>query len=231
MKTLIAIATLVMSGAAFASPTTTLLPVKHVFSPSGFDSNDNVEVMVSGYLPDLCHKAPNAKVKVFGNKIFVQVEAIKEDETVFCPQVVLPFLTPVSVGMLDKGNYEVVVNPGSSTESTSNIKIAESTSAAIDDYIYANVNYVEQDANTRVVTLKGYNPSPCFELDQIKHTNNKADTYSVLPVLKQVTAFCPEKMVPFTYKWTVPKELNREEVLLHVRVMDGKSVNTLFEDR
>ena len=39
------------------------------------------------------------------------------------------------------------------------------------------------------------------------------------------------KMVPFSYDMEVPSNLNAAKVLLHVRVMDGKSVNSIFNNK
>ena len=38
-----------------STPTEKLVPVDHIYVPTGFDSNDTVEVVVTGYLPNLCH--------------------------------------------------------------------------------------------------------------------------------------------------------------------------------
>ncbi len=109
------------------------------------------------------------------------------------------------------------------------MKVTESTSNAVDDFQYAYVNYIDKEEQSfGEVTLKGYNPSDCFELYTIEYVHNGKDTYSVLPKMKQVRSFCPMKMVPFKYKWKVPSDLNKSRVLIHVRTMDGKSVNTIF---
>ena len=49
--------------------------------------------------------------------------------------------------------------------------------------------------------------------------------------MKQVSEFCPMKMVPFEYEVEVPNNLEKEKILLHVRVMDGRSVNSLYLNR
>jgi hypothetical protein len=79
--------------------------------------------------------------------------------------------------------------------------------------------------------LKGYNPSDCFELKEIIIIDNGVDTYSVLPKMKQVKEFCPKKMIPFAYEVEVPQRLEADKVLLHVRVMDGRSVNSFFNNK
>jgi len=232
IKRLTLIAGAILSMAAMANtPVTTLIPVDHVFSPKGFDSNDTTEVIVSGFLPNLCHKVPESKVQVTGNKINITLTALKyEIDNPFCPEVIVPFFEVVKVGLLDKGKYEVLVNGSTMYERKSDITINEASSDAVDEYIYANVDYIEKTEGSRVVSLKGYNPSDCFELDGVKVVSNGADAYSILPKMKQVSDFCPMKMVPFNYKVTVPTDLKADKVLLHVRSMDGKSVNSIFSN-
>lgn len=235
MKSLKALTILVslLSGsfalAAGSAPVKVSVPIDHVYSPKGFDSNDDTEVIVSGYLPDLCHKSPSARYRVDGNKIKITVEALRyADPDMACAEILVPFVESVHVGILDKGNYDIEVNAQTPFEQKSNIMINESTSNAVDDYIYANVSYVEKSFGSRTIQLKGYNPSDCLVLEGISFVSNEKDTYSVLPKMKKVSDFCPMKMTPFTYEAEVPSDIKESRVLLHVRAMDGRSVNTIF---
>ena len=220
------------STAQASVPTKILTPVKHVYSPKGFDSNDQVEVIVSGYLPNLCHNSPQTNVEVEGNKINITVSSLKYSlSNPFCPQVLVPFVEAVKVGVLKEGNYRVNVNEKSLYEQKAHINVAKATTKSVDDFMYANVEYVDKNKEEKTVTLKGYNPSDCFVLDGVKFISNGKDTYSVLPKLKQVAQFCATLETPFSYTVKVPSELNRDQVLLHVRSMNGKSVNALFNQK
>jgi len=215
-----------------STPIQTMVPIDHIYSPNGFDSNDNTEVIVEGRLPNLCHKSPWSKVEVKPGKIEITVSALKyEDNNPFCVPMEVPFIQPVSVGLLNKGNYDIVVNGKSIYEQKGDISISESQSPAADDYIYANVAFVEKEEGSRMIKLKGYTPSDCLNWDEVKFVSNGKDTLAVLPKMKQIYSTCPMKMVPFEKEIEVPKVLDRKSVLLHVRVMDGKSVNTLFDNQ
>jgi hypothetical protein len=231
LTTTLSILSVLVGSSAFAAADHEIVPVPvtHVFSPKGFDANDNTEVVISGYLPNLCYKAAKADVKVEGRKIGIRVKAIKSGGP-YCPQMIVPFLETAPAGVLDKGDYEVVVNKGLPSEQHSQIFVAESASPAIDDFVYAGVQYVEAVEGTRKVVLKGENPSTCYELDRIDFVSNGRDTYSVLPILKKVAEICPRVMVPFAYEVEVPSDLTAAELLLHVRIMNGKSVNSLFHN-
>jgi hypothetical protein len=216
--------------AAQSKSYSTIVPVDHIYSPAGFDSNDNTEVVVTGYLPNLCYKAPRSAVTVKDGKISVSVKAIRNDNAMgFCANVKVPYVEYINIGVLDKGQYNVAINEASKLEKFSKLFIAETSSNSIDDVVYANVDQVVRaDESSRTVLLKGYNPSDCFELKEITIKDNGSDTYSILPQMKQVRAQCPKKMIPFVYEIEVPQNLEADKVLLHVRVMDGRSVNTFF---
>ena len=55
MKYLVVMICASMIGACFGA-SNVLVPVDNVYSPKGFDANDNSEVIVSGFLPNLCYK-------------------------------------------------------------------------------------------------------------------------------------------------------------------------------
>lgn len=208
------------------------VPVDHIYSPAGFDSNDNSEVVVTGYLPNLCYKAPKSTVQVKDGKIEVSVKAMKKQAMGFCADVIVPYIEFINIGVLDKGKYQIAVNENSNWEKKSNIQIAEASSSSIDEAVYANVDeVVRAEDGSRRVFLKGYNPSDCFELKEVVVKDNGVDTYSILPKMKQVKAFCPKKMIPFVYEVEVPQNLEADKVLLHVRVMDGRSVNAFFNNK
>lgn len=213
------------------SPVETIVPIEDVFTPIGFDSNDNSEVVISGWLPNLCYKSPKAKLKFIKNKINIEVKALKSKSSICIqttPEMIVPFIETVDLGVLDPGQYQITVNGSSPYTKNSSILINESSSHAIDDFIYANVHYIEQKIDSQLISLKGFNPSDCFVLDEVKFVSNGINTYSVLPLMKKVRDFCPMKLVPFSYDIKVPDELNGPSILLHVRSMDGNSVNTLF---
>ncbi len=207
------------------------VPVNHIFSPAGFDSDDHAEVIVTGYLPNLCYKSPLTKVSVQGKKVNVGVKALKDNRIgTYCPEMIVPFMQVVSVGVLDKGKYDVVVNENSEHQKLSRLVVNEAISDAIEPEVYANVVNIERLGIGNKIILKGYNPSDCFELRKIEIKDNGEDAYTIMPLMKQVREFCPKKEVPFEYEVMVPKKLKADRILLHVKVMDGKSVNALFKN-
>lgn len=223
------IAFMAMGVAVASVPVEVMVPIEDVYSPKGFDSNDNSQIIVSGYLPNLCHRAPKSIVKMEEGKVDIKIVSLKYDPSnPYCPEMIVPFVEAIDLGVMDKGVYDIVVNGKSIFEKRASLQIDEASSDAVDEYVYAGVEYIEKSAGSRRVILKGYNPSDCFVLDEIEVLDNEKDVYSIKPKMKQVSDFCALKMVPFEYDFIVPDKLQADKVLLHVRSVQGKSVNSIF---
>jgi len=210
------------------------VPVDKLFIPAGFDNNDNVEVVISGYLPNLCHKNPRVSVtRLANNKIELEVTSLYYDKTnPFCAEMVVPFTKTVPLGVLDQGKYTIFVNEKKTKNFNTKIKetlvVEDSVTNTIDRFEYAYVtNVLTKPASDRI-HLKGYTISDCYELDEIEVIDNGEDAYSILPKMTQVRDFCPRKMIPFTYEYVLPDTLDKARILLHVRKMDGDSINTII---
>lgn len=205
--------------------------IEHIYIPFGFDSNDNFEIVIEGVLPNLCHRSPMTKLKMDENKISIKMSSLFYDSNdVRCPSNPMPFIDLVSLGILKEGNYNIVVNENTEFQTEKQLQVVKETTNAPDEVIYANVEFIEIVPGTRKVKLKGTNPSDCFEFVEVKVFSNQIDTYSILPIVKKVKEDCSYEPTPFSYDLTVPKDINRRKVLLHVRSMRGKSVNFLYKN-
>lgn len=199
----------------------------NVYVPKGFDSNDSSEIIVSGILPSHCFQAPKVEVKGANPKeIEVIVRALYSpiDQ---CLQVAIPFTLTVPLGILDSGDYKIKAN----NLKTDSMRIDLASTIAMDENIYANVEYIEENDYDRTVTLVGTNPSNCFELDRIDYTTNGNNTISILPILKLKSQECLPIETDFEYEFKVPNTLSANVLLLHVRKMNGKSVNRIFRNK
>ena len=237
MKYLSTILALTAAIATFATPTAQAesrlqveIPIENVFAPKGFDDNDSAEVVVSGMLQNLCYKAPRATATIEGNVIRIKVTALHvRTEGTYCASMWVPFTEVVSLGVIRSGSYTVkVISQPEDQPLETSLAVVQASTSSIDDFVYANVDWIETFKNSHRVVLHGYNPSDCFELDSIQLVSNQKDAYSVLPIMKQVRETCPMKMVPFAYEMQVPNELDARKILLHTRVLNGKSVNAIF---
>ena len=209
------------------------IPADHVYAPKGFDTNDeDVQVIVTGFLPNLCYKSPRSRVEIVGNTLNIHMEArFWQITSAECAQVIVPYLEVVSLGTLKAGTYDIKVNEETPTFLQNSIEITPAAGVTIDDHIYAAVQKVEAQENSRKITLSGVNPGSCLALDEIKYISNGKDTYSVLPILKQVSQDCSGAGTPFSYESEVPVDIKTDTLLLHIRVMQGDSFNTLYKNK
>ncbi|MGB0453748.1 MAG: hypothetical protein ACPGJV_08525 [Bacteriovoracaceae bacterium] len=222
---------LILGQSAFAAPPTPVPAlVSHVYAPLGFDSNDNVQVVMEGHLPNACTKNPDSEVFINGNAIEVKATALSYDESnPFCPPMIVPFLEVINLGVLKEGTYKVTINRGSTHEAKTDLIVKQAVSETVDDFLYANIEYIQVIPGTGRVALHGYQPSDCMAFDEVVYIDNGVDTFSILPKMKLISQYCPYKKTPFVAEWEVPQSLIRNKVLLHVRSLKGNSVNFLFE--
>lgn len=226
MKTLIF--GLLMSQIAAAGTEIVPSPVDHLYVPKGFDSNDSVELVVTGVFPNSCYSRNDVRVNVQDDVVDVTVTAISSDK-LKCIQMQVPFKEVISVGNLQAGDYQVSIN----NKLIDSLSVEEASSNAVDNNTYAAIDWVEQKSADEVV-LHGWKYSNCLELKKIEVVSNNKDTMSILPVMKQISDFCPMKGMPVSYPVKLDfSSLKMKRPLLHVRTMDGKSVNAIvnLEDK
>ncbi|MFZ4713453.1 MAG: hypothetical protein ACOYL6_07075 [Bacteriovoracaceae bacterium] len=206
-------------------------PLKRVYVPKGFDNNDSVEVVVAGELPNPCYSRNTVSVDINQNVIKVKVTAlvnIVEDKD--CADMIVPYLDTISVGNLQAGDYKVVINSDSQNQLTQGLSIDESSSNAIDEYVYASVKSVEQKGTSNVFTLRGQEISDCYILDRFQFVDNNLDTISVLPIMKKIKDTCRPSKKSFSYSTKIDfSHIKINKPLIHVRTMDGGSVNVLAD--
>jgi len=210
-----------------ATPVERKVPVTGVYSPRGYDTLDSSEVVVSGYLPNTCHKNPKTTVKVKGHKILVSLDSLYYGpENPFCAEVLIPFVRTVNLGLLEKGEYTVSVNEGTNYGKKVKFNVTGSRGDNGRNQTYANVEHIERFPEKGILKLQGHNPSDCLVLDEIRVLDNGRNTITILPRMKRISQHCPMKMTPFTYNVQVPSEEGR--TLIHVRTMYGDSLNTIY---
>lgn len=213
------------------TPVVVTVQPEDIFLLNGFDNNDQVEVIISGYLPTLCHQSPNLKSRVEGNQILITLTALHYDRSnPFCTQIPIPFLEVINVGVLSAGDYQVVVNRDTPYEASDILHVEVAPTQEQNNFVYAQVEYVEKIQGERTIVLAGTNPSDCLALDRVQFVSNDKNAMAVLPVLKKISDDCGYRPTQFKYMIDVPKVLSKEKILIHVRRMDGKAVNTLFSN-
>jgi hypothetical protein len=201
-------------------------PLKGVFIPKGFDSNDNVEVVVAGAYPNSCYKVGPTRVAVDTELkvVHIEVNAYYSPNT-YCLMLYIPFTQVIPVGVLRKGDYQVIVN-GQVNEY---LPVAKAKKDQMDDFLYATVVGVNRKSKT-TFELQGVMPSSCARLDEIRVIEEPGNVLAVLPILKMEAACEPsnEKGAEFLATFQVPAGLKGLK-LIHIRSLNGASINQVVE--
>lgn len=235
MKVLTVLMTAGLCFNAFAIlPDVVEAPIDHVFVPNGFDNNDHVELIVTGKFPNPCYTRNRYDLKVKDNIINIDITSLSMDDPAYtkCEPLKIPFTEVINVGNLQGGEYQVVVNAGGKYEQKDTIIVGTASSDSVDDNIYAMVDYIETGFTGGAsgdAILVAQSPSPCLVLDRVEYLSNTKDSLSVLPIMKKVSSNCPEKRerleIPIKFD---PSKFKYEQLLLFVRTIEGRSVNTII---
>jgi hypothetical protein len=208
-------------------------PVKHLFVPHGFDNNDNIELVVAGKFPNTCFGLGKTEVEVQGETIRVKITSLFRDIPYpqNCQPISVPFTQTLTVGNLQAGTYQVLINAGTEYELKDSITVAESTSNSVDEHLYLAVDHVELGFTGGLsgsAMLVGHAVSSCLQFDRVEYLSNDKDTLSILPIMKKVSTNCPEQRsrieIPIKFD---PRKFSHKQVLLFVRSIEGKSVYTI----
>ncbi len=199
-----------------------------IYVPGGYDSNDRVEIVGEGRFKNSCFRLAETKVQIDAQNKKIYLSPVAYEYSGDCLQVTVGFEKNIDVGILGAGTWEVI--QGSGPTKLGAISIRETVGKNADDYLYAPVSqafYHQQGAISKIV-VSGDFPSDCFKLEQVKMTVEP----SVL-VLQPVVQFesrvdCKEGKFPFVREIVV-NAVPAGRYLLHVRSLNGNSVNSLVD--
>lgn len=210
-------------------------PIDKVFVPQGFDDNDKVEVIVHGHFTSSCYKMGPvaATIDSARKKVVISAEAYYYPGAV-CLQMVVPFIKSVELkGQVPAGNYSIEVANRPEAETTM-LSITRATRPDADDYLYAAVHSatLEQGTNgEQDLVLKGQHPyllQGCIKFDQVKTYLSPSKVLVVQPITRiemeneQCIGHVNNR---FEHRIKLNPDLDRGEYVMHVRVLDGNSVN------
>lgn len=212
-------------------PVLVTAPVDKVFVPSGFDDNDNVEIVVHGSFPNTCYKIGPATATVAAGVVTVEAKAFLY-RSIGCIQMIVPFTQSVKLGIVNTGSYEIKVEDRPNVE-TVPLAITRARTASPDDFLYAPTALVALDETTPgqyAVRIEGEFPYMfigCMVMREVRTYVSPGNTLVVLPIAELVNddVTC-DAQVSKKFVVTQPVgALAAEEFLIHVRVLEGNSIN------
>ena len=233
MKQMMILCLSMMSLSAFAAGTEEVpLSVNHLFVvENGFDSNDNVEVIIAGFLPDTCHKLghTSAVVDRSSKKISIEATAYVEKGR-SCLQVRTPFLESIPVGLLEAGRYHVELSDGSALAAY--MQVDQSYTPSQDNELYAPVKSLQLSYDKSKLLLKGDYPyvlDGCMRVREVK-TYVSGQILVVLPIVEFVRddSLCENKAErEFTIEVDIDPSLGFES-LAYIRTASGRSQSLMI---
>ena len=204
----------------------------HVFTPTGFDSNDNSQVVIEGMFSSTCFKVGPVKwsVDLANHRIAISNTAYYYDGP--CLRVLVPYQKTIDLGRLLPGQYSLwFEKSGESFTQMGELNIKPNTSASPDEYMYAPVTeaIISLDNKTPILVLSGTVTNTCMKLQTVRLLRTKKDVVEVLPITAMTAGKnCKDIRSPFTVTRPLPPGLEGT-TLVHIRSLNGKSINLVYD--
>ena len=203
-----------------------------VFAPTGFDDNDNAQLIVHGTLMNTCYKTVPTNFQVNREKhtITIQAQALVYRYD-FCVAMDVPFTDVIDLGPLPSGQYKVYQQDAHENMIfLTTLPVVKATTTAPDDFVYAPVTTVRVNHSTTGVAtavLSGPLPSNCMNLDHVQLVNKDAHIVELLPILTISNPLnCKGFPVPFETTVSLPS-LPAGDSLVYVRSLSGQSTSVV----
>ena len=223
---------------ASRTPILVTTPVDKVFEPTGFDDNDDSEVILHGHFNNSCYKIGPATATVDVETATITVEAKSWYYAGgMCAQIVIPFIQTIKLGVLPSGDYHVVVLDRDQA-ATIPLSIVPAASRSPDDFLYApvaNVDVVSDENGGRQLIVEGTYPYTfvgCMKIIEVRQHVTAGDVIVVQPIAQLFSnnADCVDQSQKnFRFAQPLTGVSDRTEYLAHVRTLGGQSVNRLFD--
>lgn len=217
-------------------PTLETVKPDFLFTPTGFDNNDNAQIVVAGNLPNTCHKVGQTDVRVDKKefKIF-----LNHQNYVFvgcwCGSVITPYYQEANLGVLPSGRYEIFsYSPQATLESRGYLNVGIAATNAPDDYHYAPVESVEvlpaRPGKPYTLVIKGTFNSSCMTMLEVRTKYADGNVIEVLPItdMRDGDSCNPSEKRAFEQKVELKHGLEGK-YLIHVRSMSGQAVNRVVD--
>lgn len=232
MKKLLIGLVLLVAGISFSQvqelPTLRYSKIDTGYIPYGFDSNDNVQFVIEGVYRDTCSRPAGTQYKVNSQAKIVEVVSYEYRYQGPCLDVLVPHDEVVNLGVVADGNYRVVQANGFEL---GRMIITKATKASPDDYLYAPISqaYLKSRNGQVTVTISGVFSNSCMTLSKVT-SQVQPRVISVQPIaeINRSSGGCVNGSYPFE-RSIIINNVKAGRYLLHVRSLNGKAINNLFD--
>lgn len=209
------------------------IPLVKAYIPRGFDSNDRVQVVVEGKLPNACYTLGPTETEYQPNTntiAFVQRAYLYKSKNSICKTIKdVPFKSEVLLGLLGAGAYDIFDGRGSRSLGTLNV--AAATNEGPDDFIYAIIEDAQMNIqqNKKVIAIRGVVPNSCWSVKETRVLVESDDVITLLPIMAYVPKDCSPSTVPLFTTVKLPTDLKNGRYLVQIRSLNGQSVNKILD--
>lgn len=200
------------------------------YIPNGFDSNDQVQMVIEGTYRDTCSKPAGTRFSVNAASKTIQILSYEYRYSGVCLDMLVPHDEVVNLGIVGSGSYQVVQANG---RQLGRLNVNMATKASPDDFLYAPISqaYIKNVGGRQALTLSGVFTSSCMRLKNVvSHVEGNVVTVQPLAELLPTATHCIQGRFPFE-QTTYLQAVRPGRYLLHVRSLNGNAINNLFDLR
>ena len=220
------------------APVLVRAPVEKVFVPKGFDDNDDVELVIYGHFTNTCYRTGPVSTSVDEGTGTITIDAQSYFYGGLCGQIVFPYSQTVKLGILKAGTYKITVRDTPQADTHTALAVVPAQSANPDDFLYATVDsadFTKDAAGVEQVHLEGswpYTLYGCMTMKEVRTELADGNVMVVRPIAQIVNVpdsdpLCSAQQATHKFQIDTPltNSLAAGTYLLHVRVLNGNSVN------
>lgn len=207
-------------------PTLRAAYFERIYVPGGYDSNDHIQIVGEGTFNNSCFRFAESHVAIDEGTKQIHLGAVAYEYGGICLQVMLPFQRTMDLGILKAGKWSVEQDG----KVIAQLNVRPATTPEADDYLYAPVSqaFFSQTGKVSKIVLTGSFTNSCLEMDHVK-VKVEPHVIVIQPIAKLLNrGDCHAGEFPFTNSATVA-DIQRGRYLLHVRSLNGNSVNSLVD--
>jgi len=215
------------TGIALADSAPVPVSASTLYVPAGFDSNDEVVVVIDGRFADTCWQLTSPAVVVNAAAMEVLITPRAYQNPGPCVVAPVPWDQEVAVGELAAGDWTVRISSSGQHEA---LPVGVASTTGPDDFLYAPVQtaqVVRTEAGGYKAILTGRLFASCLAWKESRLID-QGKIQVVLPIIEQVSNTCQAASTEFTQEIMLSSGLSAGRHLLHVRSLNGKALNVLF---
>ena len=238
-----------VANAAFEVQEVSVFPAS-VYVPIGFDTNDDVQIVVEGSFANSCFKStkPMYSVDHINKEITIQNRAIVLTG-VPCLYVVVPYSRVIDLGVLEgAGDYKIlfeedegimdprvsVISPVSGKKHRKQmaiLNVAHAVKDSQDDYLYAPFSSAMFSSKDRILRLRGMLQKSCMKVKTVKVVQPRPsyNVINILPIVELTKQDCTDEAEETFFDVPMENSMERGRYLLHIRTLSGNSLNEIVD--